>query len=162
VVQQFYGRVSGWYRRQTQALLLAMSVAIVIGANADTFVIAKALWKDPALRQVVVAQAHSLGTSSGVLCERWFSAMYPCALLRFKGTDHLSERAHRSNQDEGGPYPPSLKGGLSPCWRCVSTCLMASSCHPRHSSSATKSASHVERHVQKRMGTAAQPGNQAL
>jgi hypothetical protein len=51
-------RVSGAYRRRTQAFLLMWAAAVVIGANADTFVIANALWSDPAMRQAVVARAE--------------------------------------------------------------------------------------------------------
>jgi hypothetical protein len=34
------------------------AAVVTIGANADTFVIAKALWRDPAMRQAVVARAE--------------------------------------------------------------------------------------------------------
>ena len=51
-------RVSGWYRRRTQLLLLFWAAAITVATNADTLVIAKALWRDPALRQSLVARAE--------------------------------------------------------------------------------------------------------
>jgi hypothetical protein len=51
-------RVSGAYRRRTQALLLIWAAVVTIGANADTFVIANRLWTDPSLRQAVVARAE--------------------------------------------------------------------------------------------------------
>jgi hypothetical protein len=51
-------RVSGWYKRRTQMLLLIWAAVVTIGTNADTIVIAKTLWRDPALRQAVVARAE--------------------------------------------------------------------------------------------------------
>jgi hypothetical protein len=51
-------RVSGWYRRRTQVLLLFWAAAVTVATNADTLVITKALWRDPALRQSLVARAE--------------------------------------------------------------------------------------------------------
>jgi len=51
-------RVSGWYRRRTQVLLLLWAAVITVATNADSLVIAKALWRDPALRQSLVARAE--------------------------------------------------------------------------------------------------------
>jgi len=51
-------RVSGWYKRRTQVLLLIWAAAVTIGTNADTLVIAKTLWRDPALRQALVERAE--------------------------------------------------------------------------------------------------------
>lgn len=50
-------RVSGWYRRRTQAVLLAIGLLVTIGVNADTLRIAKHLYTDPAARQAAVAIA---------------------------------------------------------------------------------------------------------
>lgn len=51
-------RVSGWYKRRTQMFLLIWAAVVTIGTNADTLVIAKALWRDPALRQTLVQRAE--------------------------------------------------------------------------------------------------------
>jgi hypothetical protein len=51
-------RVSGWYKRRTQVLLLIWAAIVTIGTNADTLVIAKTLWRDPALRQALVERAE--------------------------------------------------------------------------------------------------------
>jgi hypothetical protein len=51
-------RVSGWYKRRTQFFLVAFAIVVTVGTNADTLVIAKALWRDTALRQAVVASAE--------------------------------------------------------------------------------------------------------
>ena len=51
-------RVAGWYKRRTQVLLLIWAVVVTIGANADSLVIVNSLWRDPALRDSLVAQAQ--------------------------------------------------------------------------------------------------------
>jgi hypothetical protein len=51
-------RVSGWYKRRTQFMLLIWAAVVTIGTNADTLVIARALWRDTALRQAVVTSAE--------------------------------------------------------------------------------------------------------
>lgn len=51
-------RVSGWYKRRTQIFLLLWAAVLTVGTNADTLVIARALWRDPALRAAVVASAE--------------------------------------------------------------------------------------------------------
>ena len=51
-------RVSGWYRRRTHVLLLLWASIVTVGTNADSLVIAKALWSDPALRQTLVERAE--------------------------------------------------------------------------------------------------------
>jgi hypothetical protein len=51
-------RVSGWYKRRTHFISLVCAAVVTVGTNADTIVIARALWNDPALRQAVVARAE--------------------------------------------------------------------------------------------------------
>lgn len=52
-------RVSGTYKRKTQAILLALALGLCVVVNADTVEIAKTLWNAPALRQAVVAAAEN-------------------------------------------------------------------------------------------------------
>ena len=51
-------RVSGWYKRRTHVLLLLCASVVTVATNADTLVIAKALWSNPALRQSLVERAE--------------------------------------------------------------------------------------------------------
>lgn len=51
-------RVSGWYKRQTQWILLAIAAGVTIWTNADAIALTNALWRDPAVRQALVAQAQ--------------------------------------------------------------------------------------------------------
>jgi hypothetical protein len=51
-------RVSGWYKRQTQGILLILGLIVAIAFNADTLMLARAFWADPNLRAGVVAAAQ--------------------------------------------------------------------------------------------------------
>jgi hypothetical protein len=52
-------RVTGWYKRKTQVIVLCLALVICFGINADTFGIANSLYTDPALRSAVVAAAEA-------------------------------------------------------------------------------------------------------
>lgn len=52
-------RVAGWYKRKIRIISLLVAIAIAIGLNADSLLIAKALWQDPVLREAVAEQADS-------------------------------------------------------------------------------------------------------
>ncbi|BBO68535.1 hypothetical protein DSCA_24650 [Desulfosarcina alkanivorans] len=51
-------RVSGTYKRKTQAILLALALGLCVVVNADTIEIARTLWNAPVIRQGVVAAAE--------------------------------------------------------------------------------------------------------
>jgi hypothetical protein len=53
-------RVSGWYKRKTQIILLVIGVVVAIAINANTLTMGERLWKDPAVRGAVVGQATSV------------------------------------------------------------------------------------------------------
>jgi len=50
-------RVGGWYKRKAQKIMLVIGLALAVGLNVDTTQIARALWRDPVLRQAVVTRA---------------------------------------------------------------------------------------------------------
>lgn len=50
-------RVAGWYKRRTTLVLLCLGMIVAIGVNADSFVIARTLWDNPALRQATMTAA---------------------------------------------------------------------------------------------------------
>lgn len=50
-------RVSGWYKRKTQAILLVIGTVLVLALNANTLAIAGRLWSDQSIRAAVVQQA---------------------------------------------------------------------------------------------------------
>jgi hypothetical protein len=55
---QTMDRVSGWYKRWSQKVLLGIAIALVFGSNADTIMLAKRLARDSALRASVVTVAE--------------------------------------------------------------------------------------------------------
>ena len=54
-------RVSGWYKRQTQSIIVGIAVVITVAFNADSGRIATELWRHDALRAAVAAQAVGAG-----------------------------------------------------------------------------------------------------
>jgi hypothetical protein len=56
-------RVSGWYKRKTQIILIAIGVALVPAINANTIGMAERMWKDDAVRSAVVAQAQAAASA---------------------------------------------------------------------------------------------------
>lgn len=53
-------RVSGWYKRQTQSIIVGIAIVITVAFNADSGRIARELWRHDALRAAVAAQAVAL------------------------------------------------------------------------------------------------------
>lgn len=56
---QVMQRVSGWYKRQAQWLLLALAVLASVSLNVDSIELAKRMWRDPMLRAVAVKSAEN-------------------------------------------------------------------------------------------------------
>jgi hypothetical protein len=50
-------RVSGWYKRRAQIVLLCIGIAVAGFANADTVEVMTRLWKEDAVRAAIVAEA---------------------------------------------------------------------------------------------------------
>jgi hypothetical protein len=55
-------RVSGWYKRKTQIILIAIGVAVVPAINANAIKMGERIWKDDTVRAAVVAQAQAIAT----------------------------------------------------------------------------------------------------
>lgn len=51
-------RVSGWYKRKTQGILLILGLIVAIAFNADSLMLARAFWADPSLRSGMAAAAQ--------------------------------------------------------------------------------------------------------
>ena len=56
-------RVSGWYKRKTQIILIVIGIALVPAINASTLKMADRMWKDDTVRAAVVAQAQAQATA---------------------------------------------------------------------------------------------------
>jgi hypothetical protein len=57
-------RASGWYKRQSQGILLAIGVVLALASGADTLAVAQRLVQDNALRASLVALAGSAGSGT--------------------------------------------------------------------------------------------------
>jgi hypothetical protein len=55
---QAMDRVSGWYKRKTQAVQILLAVVVTVGINVDSVLIVNALSQNEALRQSIVAEAE--------------------------------------------------------------------------------------------------------
>jgi hypothetical protein len=51
-------RVSGWYRRRVQKVLLVLALIVAFALNADSLQLARGLWNDPSVRSSLVKQAE--------------------------------------------------------------------------------------------------------
>lgn len=52
-------RVSGWYRRWSQAITCVIAVAVAVGLNVDAVRVTERLMRDPAVRATIVSQAEA-------------------------------------------------------------------------------------------------------
>jgi hypothetical protein len=58
-------RVSGWYKRWSQAVLLVLAILIVVGGNVDAIRVGRLLWGDATLRNAIAAAATAAYTKPG-------------------------------------------------------------------------------------------------
>ena len=58
-------RLSGWYKRRAQHMAFFIGIAVAIFLNGDTVLLAQQLWRDPALRTSLVAQAQDMIEKQG-------------------------------------------------------------------------------------------------
>ncbi|MGH7165694.1 MAG: hypothetical protein ACREIS_09255 [Nitrospiraceae bacterium] len=56
-------RVSSWYRRKTQLVVLGLALLVTLAVNADTIMIANSLSRDAVLRAAIVAAAQGRPSS---------------------------------------------------------------------------------------------------
>ena len=63
-------RVSGWYKRWSQYLTIAIAIAVAVGLNANTLRIAERLDKEPATRTAVVASAEKTLENEATAAEK--------------------------------------------------------------------------------------------
>jgi len=68
-------RVTGWYKRKMQLIIVVVAAAVSVALNVDSFAVTNALWNDAALRDSVVAAAQrdtgqALGDDLDVIEER--------------------------------------------------------------------------------------------
>ena len=59
-------RVSGWYKRRVQYLLLAIATFVTVAVNADTIRIAQQLWQGDAIRQAILSSHIEANDSDNI------------------------------------------------------------------------------------------------
>lgn len=52
-------RLSGWYKRRAQSMAFAIGIGVAVILNGDTLALAQQLWREPVVRQALVAQAEA-------------------------------------------------------------------------------------------------------
>lgn len=86
-------RVSGWYKRKTQAVVLTLALLFTAALNVDTILIAKRLSYDTALRQALVAQTEKLtadqATGVGPALDERLARLQATGLPLGWGEDHV-------------------------------------------------------------------------
>lgn len=60
-------RVSGWYKRRTQEVLLILGLGLAVGLNVNTITVARFLLHDSTAREALVAHAGAVSRDSGVV-----------------------------------------------------------------------------------------------
>ena len=70
-------RVSGWYKRRTQYIILGIGLLLAVLSNADTFAIGDALARQKALREALVSGAgeySKIASDASTSSEKWIAA----------------------------------------------------------------------------------------
>jgi hypothetical protein len=62
-------RVSGWYKRRTQIVIVVIATLLTVGTNADTLRIGRLLWTNSTLRAQIVERAKSRTGTPGATVE---------------------------------------------------------------------------------------------
>lgn len=57
-------RLSGWYKRHAQKVSLILGISLAVVLNADTLALTQTLWREPIVRQAMVAQAEAFAQKS--------------------------------------------------------------------------------------------------
>lgn len=70
-------RASGWFKRRTQWVTIALAALLTIGTNADTVRIGHILWTNPTLRASLVEKARSRTDTGKESDSRTVTAEYP-------------------------------------------------------------------------------------
>ena len=96
-------RISGWYKRNIQTVILVLALAIVLVANVDTLMLANHFAQDSSLRTTYVASAEKLSGSSIPTSNVSFNdTVYAIEQLRMMPLDWTKEPCN--------PFYPSCGG----------------------------------------------------
>jgi hypothetical protein len=100
-VEQWYDdamdRVSGWYKRRSQLIILFIGAALAVGLNADSVMLANVFWQDPTLRAATAnaateyVQTHQAQVDK--LRNRQLSQQYPSTVQSLTPTEKPTPEA---------------------------------------------------------------------
>src|ERR1700687_257026 len=83
-------RVSGWYKRKAQLVILIIALIVALSTNADTFMLSRGVWHDPTLRAAAVTAASD-----------WVKT-------------HQAQPAQTSQQNLAEMFPSTTEPGTAP------------------------------------------------
>jgi hypothetical protein len=63
-------RVSGWYKRRAQLIIVLIAVVLTVAMNANTLTVGERLWRDPTVRATVVQQAAAASAGGKITAAR--------------------------------------------------------------------------------------------
>ena len=114
-------RVSGWYKRNSQVLLLCIGFSTAVALNVDTFKIANTLWRSPELRSDMVKLAQSVNDNIAALEKAKTSACKTaaageeCKAATAKWDDARNPDVNKSLKDVGKLSELGLPIGWDVC-----------------------------------------------
>ena len=72
-IEQWYDesmtRISGWYKRKVRFIIMFIALVIAVVLNADTFMLANALWQDNTLRATLLSAAEQQTATQNIESE---------------------------------------------------------------------------------------------
>jgi hypothetical protein len=116
-------RVSGWYKRRAQFIIILLSIPIVAGLNADTLTMAQTLWQDETVRTALAEQGSQLVTADSTpsCFKPKTEAVDPAdctkeirgklsglEILGWKNNDHKADKASQKSDPREHPIFDSL------------------------------------------------------
>ena len=104
-------RVSGWYRKETQGILIILGLLVAFTLNIDTLKVAQSLYENDALRSVIVADAQAFADQARA---QGANPADQAAMLRVLGcTPELAASPSPSAPPSGGASTSQLASTVS-------------------------------------------------
>jgi hypothetical protein len=99
-------RVSGWYKRRSQVIVLVLGLIVAIAVNADSLAITKRLWTDRALRESLVSAADAYAKANANLSSTPTPTPTPTPIAG-SPTSTASAMPKPSPTPKASPTPPA-------------------------------------------------------
>jgi hypothetical protein len=112
-------RVSGWYKRSTQWMLLVIGFVLAVTLNVNTIRIADYLYRDKATREALIARAQSAAADPKYPSRKYEDIQQELKSLRLPigGTDQLKQLEEQTFSSLGGWLLTAIAATLgAPFW----------------------------------------------